>query len=736
MNKRTKMRQVDKNPESVSIDKAGAEPEYLIIPQTSRTVAFKTLPAICFQWSLKEGPSMSNRTITIVQVIAISLFIFLLSIPVPNMAQPIAQVRNGVIHFDDGEVRSVAISGGERPYLLAALSFEGAVSLSGDGKVLDSIDSDDPLSELIGITVSGEYQHENRKLLLVAIVDLARFRILLRGLDPDNGRFVNTDLMAEGGMVPVPPRTTHVCFARDRHDDSLYLFAGGDHGRLMQFQIYTSASGLITTRELQQILIGGATSACSSDDQGGLVYVTEPAMGLWQVIADPEEVPYREPVSLNKPYGQLDEPVAVASVYQDQQRLSLLADTGSEQFLRVSVDGEIAVRQDFAEAFAKTIVDGSIVGIATGSLWRDGRMQDVIAVAVNGDAGDGDIHLLGLNSGSAQAGTEQQEIQRAVVQTLAVSAPVTAGMDAADDPAIWINPSNPADSLMLGADKGRGLGVYDLNGKLIQFLADGRINNIDVRTGFDQRPALAHIAVGSDRTKTALAIYAIDEATRQVSRVDARTIPAEFHDLYGLCMYRSALTGELYAFATSADGLMHQWRLFVTSGNKVDAELVRRINIGTVAEGCVVDDDSGYLYVSEERVAVWRYGAEPDAGEQRTAVARIEAGGVLAEDLEGLAIYKKPDGGGYLVVSSEGSDNYAVYDRQPPHNHRGSFRIRANAEAGLDGTSQTDGIEVTHMALPGYPQGLMVAQDGRYDETQNFKYVSWADIAEQLNLEK
>jgi 3-phytase len=200
-------------------------------------------------------------------------------------------------------------------------------------------------------------------------------------------------------------------------------------------------------------------------------------------------------------------------------------------------------------------------------------------------------------------------------------------------------------------------------------------------------------------------------------------------------MYHSQRSGELYAFATSADGRMHQWRLFAVAGNKVDAELVRRINIGTVAEGCVVDDETGHLYVSEETVAVWRYGAEPGDGEARTAVARIEDGGVLAVDLEGLAIYKTANGGGYLIVTSEGSDNYAVYDRKPPHSYRGSFWIRANAEAGLDGTSQTDGIEVTPVALPGFPRGMMVAQDGRYDESQNFKYVSWADIAAQLQLD-
>jgi len=653
------------------------------------------------------------------------------------MAQPIVQVREGLIHFDQNEVRSVAISGGERPYILAALAFDGIASLSGEGKVLDSQDSEDPLSQLIAVAVSGEYQHGSRNLLLVGMVDLAKFRIVLRALDPATGRFMDAGLLTGDGTVSVLPRTTHLCFSRDPHDDSLYLFAGGDHGRLYQFRIFTAASGLINIRELQQIVIGGPTSACSSDDHSGIVYVTEPAMGLWQVIADPEEVPLREPVALNQPYGELGQPRALAGIFHGQERLSLLADTDREAFLHVSADGAIVSQQGFAGAFAENPVNGSIAGIATGSLPLGGRRQDVIVVAVTGPAGTGDIHVLPMISpGSAQSGTDRPKRRDAVVKTQVISAPVSGGMDAADDPAIWINPRNPADSLVLGADKGAGIGVYDLGGNLLQFLPDGRINNIDLHTGFADIPALAHIAVGSDRSNTALVIYAIDEATRHVSRVDARTIPAEFHDLYGLCMYRSARTGDLYAFATSSDGQAHQWRLFPVAGNKVDAELVRQINIGTIAEGCVADDDHGYFYAAEERVAVWRYGAEPGDGDKRTEVTRIVPGGHLAEDLEGLAIYKGPNGDGYLIVTSEGSDNYAVYDRRPPHRYRGSFRIRANAEAGLDGTSQTDGIDVNSAALPGYPQGLFVAQDGRYDESQNFKYVSWQEIAEQLGLEK
>ena len=50
--------------------------------------------------------------------------------------------------------------------------------------------------------------------------------------------------------------------------------------------------------------------------------------------------------------------------------------------------------------------------------------------------------------------------------------PVTTGGDSADDAALWVNPSDPAQSLVIGTNKKRGVAVYDLSGKEIQFLAN------------------------------------------------------------------------------------------------------------------------------------------------------------------------------------------------------------------------------------------------------------------------
>ena len=77
--------------------------------------------------------------------------------------------------------------------------------------------------------------------------------------------------------------------------------------------------------------------------------------------------------------------------------------------------------------------------------------------------------------------------------------------------------------------------------------------------------------------------------------------------------------------------------------------------------------------------------------------------------------------------------------REGDNAHVGSFRIGANLAAGIDGVSETDGLDVSSMAAgPNFPHGLMVAQDGRNvfpPENQNFKLVPWEHVAKALGID-
>ena len=317
--------------------------------------------------------------------------------------------------------------------------------------------------------------------------------------------------------------------------------------------------------------------------------------------------------------------------------------------------------------------------------------------------------------------------------------PVADPADAADDPAIWINRANPGASAIVGTDKKGGLYVYDLAGKALQFVANGRMNNVDLREGFQLGGRDVVLVTASDRTNKAIAILALDPETRQLTDVAAGLQESNLSDPYGLCMYRSRRTGETYVFINDPTGLMRQWKLVATPESKVRAEVVRSFAFNTQVEGCVADDATGALYVAEENVALWRMDAEPTGGDRKRAVVTLKDNPALKEDLEGVSIYAQAGGRGYIVVSSQGNNTYGVFERHGRNRYVGSFAIAPNTAAGIDGVSETDGLDVVSGPLPGYPDGLLVTQDGYNvtpSENQNFKLVSWSDVAAALHLPK
>ena len=82
-----------------------------------------------------------------------------------------------------------------------------------------------------------------------------------------------------------------------------------------------------------------------------------------------------------------------------------------------------------------------------------------------------------------------------------------------DDPAIWIHPSDPSKSLILGTDKTEAVGgvyVFGLDGALRQSLTPlDRPNNIDVEYGFATAGGSTDIAVVTERLQHRLRVFAI-----------------------------------------------------------------------------------------------------------------------------------------------------------------------------------------------------------------------------------
>jgi 3-phytase len=300
--------------------------------------------------------------------------------------------------------------------------------------------------------------------------------------------------------------------------------------------------------------------------------------------------------------------------------------------------------------------------------------------------------------------------------------PVPSRADAADDAAIWIHPDDPGASLIVGTDKQSGLLVYGLDGSERQYLPVGHTNNVDLRTapwGDSDRT----VVVASGRRPSELLILTLDHASGQLQLQKRHKV--RLREPYGICLYQDG-NQQPYVFLNSTEGTLIQYAV----DPEYDITELRYTKIASQPEGCVADDDAGMLYIGEERRGIWRMSADPDDPMDPEMFDAIGAGHLMP-DIEGLALYNGSRK--LLIASSQGNSSFAVYDLATSE-HVLTFRIVGQGR--IDDVSDTDGVAVTSVSLPGYPQGILVVQDGyntRPSANQNFKFVSWSDVLEIIN---
>lgn len=308
------------------------------------------------------------------------------------------------------------------------------------------------------------------------------------------------------------------------------------------------------------------------------------------------------------------------------------------------------------------------------------------------------------------------------------TAPVgTSNADAADDPAIWRNPSDPAGSLVVGTDKKAGLYVYGLDGKVRDFLEAGQLNNVDlVDTGNGA------LVVASDRGDPLQSQFALFELSPDGKLSALGKVASGPGEAYGLCLqkHEASDTGEVTAYAAIKDGTVREFRLMANRADDWAGQLVRSWKLATQIEGCVTNPRNGDLFIGEENVGIWKIRTGQDNPQPELYAAIGEADGLVA-DVEGLAIALQEDAPDYLIASSQGDNAYALFDLATG-GLVGRFRISPGE---FDGTSETDGIEILAGDLPGFAGGIFVAQDGdNSPEAQNFKFVSWAAIKRAIGI--
>jgi myo-inositol-hexaphosphate 3-phosphohydrolase len=292
-----------------------------------------------------------------------------------------------------------------------------------------------------------------------------------------------------------------------------------------------------------------------------------------------------------------------------------------------------------------------------------------------------------------------------LIPSAAETVPVTHRGDTADDPTIWVNKSKPAQSRIIANDKKGALNMYRLDGSLVASLRTGTFwGNSDVRGN------LLAVAQGG------IKLFSVSK--NELNRVGAINTSGE-----GLCMYKGPTA--LYVFIVTRPGFVRQFKV---NAAHTGGTLVRSFNLGSEGEGCAVDDNARALYISQEDVALWRYGADPGDGARRVAVDTVIPDGRIARDAEGVAVssnrvivsaqYRAASWKSYFTVYTRGNNEYV-----------GAFRVSKGVSS--DDCDQTDGISAYAGYLgQDYPFGLFVCQDGNNTAPgssgrQDFKLVPW-----------
>jgi 3-phytase len=312
-----------------------------------------------------------------------------------------------------------------------------------------------------------------------------------------------------------------------------------------------------------------------------------------------------------------------------------------------------------------------------------------------------------------------------------------------DDPAVWVHPSDPARSLILGTNKtaapAGSLLVFGLDGKLRQEIKPiDRPNNVDVEYGLRLSGRPVDIAILTERLQRRLRVFRVRPDGSGLDDLSPSGIPVfegqqgENGAPMGVAIYKRPRDGAVFAIVGRKtgprQGHLWQYRLDGKTG-AINAVRVREFGnfsgVGEI-EAIAIDDELGYVYYADEGDGIHKWHADPDHPQASRELAHFGRDGFTA-DREGIAIYAGKGGTGYIICTDQipGNSQYRVYRREGtpanPHDHSELLKVFRG------GADSTDGIEVlSHNLGPGFPHGLMVAMNS---SGRNFLLYRWQDIA-------
>ncbi|QGZ48701.1 phytase [Streptomyces sp. QHH-9511] len=293
------------------------------------------------------------------------------------------------------------------------------------------------------------------------------------------------------------------------------------------------------------------------------------------------------------------------------------------------------------------------------------------------------------------------------VETPAVYDDEAGGNADADDPAVWIDPTSPGRSIVIGTLKEAGLDVYGLDGRRLQHVAapaapgedaaPGRFNNVDIVYGFELNGRKTDLALVSDRGRDRIRAFAIDPAAvaagraplKDVTAADVRPVFAadesEVDDqrtAYGLAAFSDE--DEAYVVVSQREETRLRLLELEDRGGRVGYRTEDTLDLPATfilpdgkawapcadpgerpqVEGMAVDQEEHVLYAAQEAVGLWRIDLDDEEFDTPEMIDRVREYGTpwtydTAEEECVLDTAADPGfGGEHLSADAEGVTVY------------------------------------------------------------------------------
>lgn len=318
------------------------------------------------------------------------------------------------------------------------------------------------------------------------------------------------------------------------------------------------------------------------------------------------------------------------------------------------------------------------------------------------------------------------------------------------DAAIWASSVDPSKSLIFGTERtlvtGR-LYSYNLTGQNVQSSSPlMQPGLVDIKNGFTLGGQTLDLAAVAEAGTALIRIFSIDRNTGQMTDIGG------FTDVFkdrtgdsavpvGVALYRRASDNAGFVVVSPRSGPMtnylYQYRLDYAAG-KINLTYIRQFGeFSTITtpgdadvKGILVDDAAGYVYYTDKSFGIRKYLADPDAPNANAELA-VFGQAEFSGDRNGLALYAKDDGTGYLlsVDQNPSQSRVLLWRREGAPGNPNSQALVSTLNLNAD---FIDGIAVTSTPLGDkYPGGLLAVSNR---SGKNFLYYDWQQIASELKL--